>query len=173
MWQHWYKESETKIDQMKQPGLVNSALIFNTTHNWYSLYRKFNHAAPSPAWNCKDLAARHNRAKGIILNTKRNLNLCAQSFTWYVKELTHMFWVICKCSCFWRYSLCFTKIRIQNFAAYEFLYERSCTIAWLLIRPLTRPSEIPSEHKRIGANENGNKHTAISTGRLALRSALE
>lgn len=45
MWQQWHNESETKIDQMKQPGLVNSALIFNTTYNWYSIYRKFNHPA--------------------------------------------------------------------------------------------------------------------------------
>jgi len=46
IWQQWHKESKTQIDQMKQPGLVNSALIFNTTYNWYSISRKYNHHSP-------------------------------------------------------------------------------------------------------------------------------
>lgn len=64
---------------MKQPGLVNSALIFNTTYNWYSLHRKFNHAAPSPAWNWIDREMTENKAQILMFSKKRNLHLCALS----------------------------------------------------------------------------------------------
>jgi hypothetical protein len=58
---------------MKQPGLVNSALIFNTTYNWYSIYRKFNHPVPRLAEGLETLSSKsEQRTESYVEHNKRN-----------------------------------------------------------------------------------------------------
>ena len=66
---------------MKQPGLVNSALIFNTTYNWYSISRKYNHHSTRLT---EELEKKFKIVQGItgrLLNSEDNST--NTTYNWY------------------------------------------------------------------------------------------